>query len=103
MPIYKDYQNQEGYLGEAELVRFVSKGLPFMLHDYTHAPVFNTEKWQVKWIKKSDDTFPYESQFYNIRYTEGEFIKEMWEENEPLPQESVIFDSFLEIDGEQIY
>ena len=96
--IYIDYQNNKNLLGKAELVEYISTGLPFLIDDYPNAPLFNTEKWIVKWIEKNSNV--YSNNIHNIRYNKIESEVEREEFYDPPP---VIFDKFLEIDGEEIY
>lgn len=103
--IYKNYQRNEHFLGKARLISFASEGLPFILEDYTHCPVFNTEKWQVKWLEKVDSSFPYQTQYYNIRYIMDNTIKQIddEEDEDTVDIESSIPDRFIKFDGTEAF
>jgi hypothetical protein len=106
--IYKDYQEGKGLLGKGRLVRYISKGLAFILEDYTNCPVYNTERWEVEWIEKTDPTFPYLRNEYDIMYIEGEQkIETTIEKDEDIILEDEIVNSqpdrFISFDGQEAF
>lgn len=104
VPIYKNYQEEKEDLGLAQLVHFVSKGLPFILDDYTHCPTYNTEKWEVEWILKKDLNYPYQTQYYNVRYTVDSTDKQTEDDDEEyLNIDNSIPDRFITFDSQEAF
>lgn len=47
--VFKNYEENKGYLGNAELLSFIHKGMPFILENMPQF-TFNYEYWRVKFL-----------------------------------------------------
>lgn len=92
--IFKDWENEQNPLGKAKLIKFIKKGLPFSFDDKY---LFNYEQWKIEWIERYDES--YSNGIHKIRYKERPHTKKV----KSITKEDIIIDSFLVVNGIEIF
>lgn len=95
VPVYLDPYQNLGYEGEAELVEYMGKGLPFILDEVPdkYQVTYQHDKWKVKL-----NNFTCIRKIRRVVSSKG-VVRNMDE----FTSSSYKIDRFLEIDGKEIY